>query len=164
MLHYILINSAAIWRRIFSMPNQNRLSLFHNLERTHRLLILPITCRITMNSGHCGQIRITNFGKTPRKPAVLISRLQSINKQDLLRTILNLMASLSATITMAYFAMMPFAWAQILALIMCGSVPIHGMWNSPTVCLISLPHKAWIRTILNILWMANHLALAVRLV
>src|SRR5258706_16286104 len=144
------------------MLNQNRLSLCHNLDRIHPSPIHLITCRIIMNSGHSGQIKIINSGEMPHKQAVLISKPQSINKQDLPLTILNLMANLSAMITIVLFVMMLFAWAQMLSWTVFGSCPINGMWNSPTAYLISLLLRAWIHTTLNILWMVNHLALVVR--
>src|SRR5688572_12810123 len=131
--HYTPMNLAATSQRISSTQNQNKWSSSLNLERTLNSQTLRITCRTSMNFGHCGQIRITSSGRMLSQPAVSIFPNPSTPKRDLPRTIPTSTANPITMNTTATSVTMLFALVQMSLWIMSGLRRTNGMLNNQIV-------------------------------
>jgi hypothetical protein len=108
MWHFMPINWRVNSRPISSFPDQaggfvpagNNSSFWSS-----------ITCRITMNSGHCGRIKIMNFGKSRQVSRDYLKT--TVHPQTGSPNFSYFDGNLTTMTIMATFVMMPFVWAQM---------------------------------------------------
>ena len=95
----------------------------------------PIICRLIMNSGHVGPIRITHSGLMPPRPAAVFFNKAANPQTGLMPDYANFDGTPATALTSTRIsALTPGARFPTLPWIMPGSAPIRGRWNNPTGC------------------------------